>query len=125
MTEPASGSTPYRRRGRRFLVVAALLLVAIAGWRFATSESVSDRARTIQVGQPRADVLRLMGQPQMTYGTASMRGECYSEISSLELTVRVLIHQFLKMDVLPDIDSETVRFEYDADGRVARIFFPD
>jgi len=125
MTEPASGSTPDRKRSRRFLVVVALLVLAFAGWRFAMSESVADRARMVRIGQPRENVLRLMGQPQMTYGTVKSVGECYTDMTAVELTLRVLIHQYLGLNVLPDFDGKTVRFEYDSNRCVERIILPD
>lgn len=124
MSDPVEEATPVPRKRRRWIVVGAgaLLLLLIAAWWFGANTSVATRARLLRVGQSRDEVIRLMGQPQLfstTVGGSPTEG--YSDMTVIELSIRVLIEQYLWFDTLQVDQSFPVEIEYDADRRVSRV----
>ena len=125
MTDLKSDSPIGPKRWRRRIAVGlCFLLVIVAGWRFATRTTIFTRARVISVGLPRAEVYRLLGRPQMTYNNGTTSGDAFTDMTSIELTVRAVLFHFLGIDCIPHIDTDAVRVEYDSSGRVERLLFP-
>jgi|SRR5690349_9148451 hypothetical protein len=128
MTDAVNDSAPVRWTRRRWIAfgscVASLLIAALL---LVPRTSVVERARLIKVGQPQQEVTRLMGRAQTTYvaGPSFAFGERYNDMTSVELTLRVLISQFLGIKVLPHIDTYPVDVQYDANRNVQKIRIKD
>lgn len=124
MTDPVSDSTPVPRKRRRWIVVGALVcLLLIAFWWFGRRNSVIARARLIKVGQTRDEVIQVMGQPQIVSSGAGqlMPTEGYSDMTMVELSLRVLIQEYLGFNTLYVHDAFPVEIEYDPGRRVSRV----
>jgi hypothetical protein len=118
MTDTAPN--PKRRR-RRWLAVGLLLIAGLVAWRFTAAQSLVSRGRQIRVGQSRSEVIALMGNPHMSYNSGTVSGEYYSSRLGAELLVRVLLHNFLDVDVIPQPSEMDVEVRYDDQQRVSSV----
>ena len=85
------------------MIVVALLLVAIVVWRAAAKYLRHQRAHgQIRIGQTHEDVLGLMGEPQFTYEANGVSGESYSDMTSLEVKLRIWIQNTFGVGAFPD-----------------------
>ena len=125
MIAPTDESTPVRRkRLRRIIVVLAVLLAAFVVWRLGVKNSVITRARAIINGQPREDVHRLMGQPQISLSLFGTTDDYYSDMTLVELVVRGYIQEYLGFKVLSDLDKFAITVQYDSNHRVTNVRLP-
>jgi hypothetical protein len=97
------------------------VLAGIFAWRRSSTSAVVARARQIRVGQPRSEVVQIMGWPQMTYNAGTVGGECYSSMATAEWTIRILLNRYLGLDVIPDPVEFEVEFQYDKVGQVSSV----
>jgi hypothetical protein len=115
----AENVTPSRTsRRRRWLVIGLLVITALVVWRIAMGHSLVTRARQIRLGQPRSEVVELLGEPHTDYNMGAVSGECYGSRPKIELLGRVLLHQFFDLDVIPDVTEMDVDVRYDDQKRV-------
>jgi hypothetical protein len=110
------------RSGRKRWLLAGLLLVGGLGlWRFTMAQSLVASARQIRVGQSRSEVIALLGEPHMSYNAGAVSGECYSSRPKVELLARVLLHNFLDLDLVPEPTAMDVEVRYDDQRQVSFI----
>jgi hypothetical protein len=123
MTDPGDEPTPTRGKRRRWIVLVLIVLIGAVSWLwFGPRSSVVARAALIKVGQPRDEVIRLLGTPQMSSTVVGRTPtEGYSDMSMVELSIRILIEQYLGFDSLPIENLFPVEIEYDANRRVSRV----
>ena len=115
---------PVRKRRRWIVIGAVVFLIGIIGWRFGGGHSVVTRAQLIKVGQTRDEVIQLMGRAQMFTSTVgqTIPNEGYSDMTMVEIGLRVLIEQYLDINTLTK-NAFPVEIEYDNNQRVSRVIF--
>lgn len=110
---------PSRRRLWIFAVL--ILVVSLAVWKQWPTESAVSRVKRVRVGQTSAEVAEIMGPWRTKYVVGGVTGECYGPKTTLELTIRVLLSQYLGAGTFPGPEQFPVAIEYDAQSRVSRI----
>jgi len=115
---------PVRKRRRWIVIGAVVFLIGIIGWRFGGGHSVVTRAQLIKVGQTRDEVIQLMGRAQMFTSTVgqTIPNEGYSDMTMVEISLRILIEQYLDINTLTK-NAFPVEIEYDNNQRVSRVIF--
>jgi hypothetical protein len=110
-----------KSKRRWWLLAGVIVCGSLAAWRFVTAQSLVSKGRQIRVGQPRSEVVALMGPPHMSYNAGTFSGECYSSRTSIELLGRVLLHNVLDLDVIPEPSAMDVEIRYDDQQRVKTV----
>jgi hypothetical protein len=120
LTEPGQTREPLPRRStrRRWAIIGLLLAVGLVLWRMSLAHSLLSRAGEIRLGQPRSEVIELLGEPHMAYNMGAVSGEAYSGRLKIELLARVLLQQFFDLDLVPDVTEMDVDIRYDDQQRV-------
>lgn len=97
-----------------------LVLARMNAMRSQASQLLKDAA-TVNIGDSRADVIRLLGTPDLTYNSGTFTGICYGQRETWFHSIATEVDRIIRREEPVAFDDWPIHIRFDSSGNVDRI----